>query len=60
MITKEKIKKEIDKLPDNLLDEVYSLLKKMLGKSKKENPNFTTRDFQGKLDQVHIRKSANE
>jgi hypothetical protein len=30
MITKEEIKKEIDKLPDNLLDQVYELLKKIV------------------------------
>jgi hypothetical protein len=30
MVTKEELKKEVDKLPDSLLDEVYILLKTML------------------------------
>ena len=29
MITKEELKKEVDKLPESLLDEVYSLLKRI-------------------------------
>lgn len=30
MITKEELKKEVDKIPDNLLDQVYTLLKRVL------------------------------
>jgi hypothetical protein len=40
MITKDDLKKEVDKLPDNLLDEVYALLKRVIP-PKKESP----RDF---------------
>jgi uncharacterized protein HemX len=36
MVTKEELKKEVDKLPDSLLDEVYILLKNML-RQKKSN-----------------------
>ena len=30
MITKEELKNEVDKLPDNLLDQVYSLLQRII------------------------------
>jgi hypothetical protein len=36
MITKEEIKREVDNLPNNLLDEVYSYLKNVSLVSKKE------------------------
>ncbi|MBX2965047.1 MAG: hypothetical protein KF845_02790 [Cyclobacteriaceae bacterium] len=29
MVTKEELKKEVDKLPDSLLEEVYTLLKRL-------------------------------
>lgn len=34
MITKEELKKEVDKLPESLLDEVYSLLKRITKQKK--------------------------
>ena len=60
MITKDKIKKEIDKLPDGLLEQVYDMLKKFVSSSKKQNPKFTIRDFKGKLDGVDVRRNAYE
>jgi hypothetical protein len=57
MITKEQLKKEIDKVPENLLDEVYSSLKKIVYKRKKK---ITSRDFHGKFDHSDIRKAAYE
>jgi hypothetical protein len=36
MVTKEEIKKEVDNLPANLLDEVYSYLKNVSLSNKKE------------------------
>ena len=30
MISKEELKKEVDKLPENLLDEVYAFLKRVI------------------------------
>lgn len=30
MVTKEELKKEVDRLPDNVLEEVYTLLKRIL------------------------------
>jgi len=32
MVTKEELKKEVDRLPESLVEEVYSLLKKVLKK----------------------------
>jgi len=37
MITKEQIKKEVDKIPDNLLEEAYSALKKIATRQKDFN-----------------------
>lgn len=60
MITKEEIKKEVDKLPDNLLETVYKLLKSMALRHKAEKKVWTTRDFHGKLDHTNIRSAAYE
>jgi hypothetical protein len=60
MITREQIKREIDKLPDNLLEELYLQLKKAILRSKQQNPDFTKRNFQGSLDNADIRKAAYE
>lgn len=61
MITKEELKKEVDQLPENLLDEVHVLLKKMtLEEKRKKRQQFTIRDFKGRLDNVDIRDVAYE
>jgi len=60
MITKEELKKEVDKLPDNLLEEVYALLKAATKKKKDKNVKITLRNFKGSLDKVHIRNTAHE
>ena len=60
MITKEELKKEVDKLPENLLDEVYALLKQVLKDDKKQPLQFTNRDFKGNLDHAEVRKIAYE
>ena len=36
MVTKEEIKKEVDNLPDNLLNEVYSYLKEVTERNSKK------------------------
>ena len=59
MITKEELKKEVDKLPENMLEEVYSLLKRIT-RQQKESKQLTTRNFNGKLDHTDIRKAAYE
>lgn len=60
MITKEEIKKEVDKLPDSLLETVYKLLKSMALRRKTEKKVWTARDFHGKLDHTDIRGAAYE
>jgi hypothetical protein len=34
MVTKEELKKEVDRLPENLVEEVYALLKRVIQKGK--------------------------
>jgi hypothetical protein len=60
MVTKEKIKAEIDKLPEDLLDQVYLWLKKFTSSSRDKKSSFTSRDFNGRLDNVDIRKNSYE
>ena len=60
MVTREELKKEIDNLPENLLEELYTFLKKTIIKMKAGKPNFTIRNFKGQLDHTDIRKSAYE
>lgn len=36
MVTKEEIKREVDRLPENLLDEVYDYLKNVAGRRRTE------------------------
>ncbi len=60
MTTREELKKEIDEMPEYLLEEAYMLLKKL---SQRKQPNvkkITVRDFHGKLDSVNVRNSAYE
>ncbi|MDZ7757763.1 hypothetical protein [Rhodohalobacter sp.] len=58
MITKEKVKKEIDKLSDTDVEKVYSYLSS-LRKTKKTEPNIRSLKLKGKLDEENLRDSAN-
>ena len=58
MISKEELKKEVDRLPENLLDEVYAFLQEVTEQKSKTDRKITKRDFRGKLDSTDIRKSA--
>ena len=59
MITKEKVKKEIDKMPDDLVQEVYKFISNIkttkIGKGK-----LHTYRLKGKFDNLAIRESAYE
>ena len=58
MTTKEKIKQEIDQLPENQLDRLYYL--NTLKKEQKAKPNIRSLKLKGKLDHKHIRSVAHE
>lgn len=60
MITKEAIKREVDKLPDSLLDVVYKLLKSLTSTQGKEDKQWTPRNFGGKFDGADVRTAAYE
>jgi hypothetical protein len=61
MITKEELKKEVDKLPERLLDEVHAFLKEVIvQKEIQPRKLLTKRNFHGKLDKTDIRKAAYE
>jgi len=59
MITKEKVKKEIDRLSEVELEKVYLYLSS-LSKEKKSKPNIRSLKLNGKLDTKNIRSIAYE
>jgi len=59
MITKEKVKKEIDRLSETDLEKVYLYLSS-LNKTKKTQPNIRSLKLKGKLDGENMRSLAYE
>ena len=59
MTTKEKVKKEIDRLSDTELEKVYLYLSSF-NKSKKTNLNIRSLKHNGKLDDQDLRSVAYE
>lgn len=59
MITKEKVKKEIDQLSGTELEKVYLYLSS-LRKTKKSRPNIRSLKLKGKLDEKNLRSLAYE
>lgn len=59
MITKEKVKKEIDRLSDTDLEKVY-LYPSSLNKTKKTQPNIRSLKLKGRLDKQDLRSVAYE
>ncbi|MDZ7808121.1 MAG: hypothetical protein U5K71_13550 [Gracilimonas sp.] len=57
MITKEKVKKEIDRLSDTELEKVYLYLSS-LKKTKKSRLNIRSLKLKGKLDDQNLRSVA--
>ena len=45
MITKEELKRGVDKLPDSLLDEVFSLLQQVLRQTKESGKTMSTQTW---------------
>ena len=59
MITKEKVKKEIDRLSEADLEKVYLYLSS-LNKREKSRPNIRSLKLKGKLDDKNLRNVAYE
>mgnify|MGYP005662467149 CR=1 FL=1 len=59
MITKETLKAEIDKLPDNLLEEVYKFINS-IRTLRSEKRKLHTFKLKGQFDDINIRESAYE
>jgi len=59
MITKEKVKKEIDRLSDTELEKVYLYLSS-LKRTKKSRPDIRSLKLKGKLDDKELRNLAYE
>jgi len=59
MTTKEKVKKEIDKLSETDVEKVYLYLSS-LRKTKKTRLNIRSLNLQGKLDEENLRSLAYE
>ena len=59
MITKEKVKEEIDRLSEVELEKVYLYLTS-LTKEKKNKPNIRSLKLNGKLDAQNLRSIAYE
>jgi hypothetical protein len=60
MATKEEVKKQIDLLPEDLLDKVYDLLLGLLKQKPKKIKNWKSRSFKGRFDKKDIRREAYE
>ncbi len=59
MITKEKVKKEIDKMPDDFIQEVYEVIRNIKTTKIRKGKLHTYR-LKGKFDNLDIRESAYE
>lgn len=59
MTTKEKVKIEIDKMPDDLLEKVYKYINSLRAKTTQKKKIHTFK-LKGQLDNVNIRERAYE
>lgn len=59
MTTREKVKKEIDKMPNDTLEKVYKYINSLRTKAIHKN-RIHTFNLKGQLDNVNIRKKAYE
>jgi hypothetical protein len=59
MTTKEMLKEEIDKLPDNLLEEVYRYIS-IIKTTPRKKAKLNTFKLNGSYDSLNIRASAYE
>ncbi len=59
MITKEKIKKEIDKMPNELMEKVYKYINGLKSKESKKK-EIHTFNLKGQFDNINFRERAYE
>ncbi len=59
MTTKEKVKKEIDKLPDETIEKVYKYIATLRAKTVQKK-KIHTFNLKGQLDNVKVRERAYE
>ena len=59
MTTKEKVKKEIDKLPDDIIEKVYKYIATLRAKTAHKK-KIHTFNLKGQLDNVNVRERAYE
>jgi hypothetical protein len=59
MTTKEKIKKEIDKMPNDILEKVYKYINSLRTRTTQKT-KIHTFNLKGELDNVNIRERAYE
>jgi hypothetical protein len=59
MTTKEKVKRELDQMPNDALEKVYKYINS-LRKEKLQKKKVRTFNLNGQLDDVNIRKRACE
>ncbi|MCF8259418.1 MAG: hypothetical protein K9J12_01475 [Melioribacteraceae bacterium] len=58
MVTKERIKREIDRMPNDLLEKVYKYINGLAyGKTKKRFPTYK---LKGQFDNINVREKAYE
>ncbi len=57
MTTKEKVKKEIDKMPNDLLEKVYKYINSLRIKTTQKK-KIRTFNLNGQLDNINIRERA--
>ena len=60
MVTKEIIKNEIDRIPDNLLEDIYSYIQTTVHQVKSQKRNIHTYKLNGLFDDTDIRAKAYE
>lgn len=60
MATKKEVKKQIDLLPDDLMEDVYELLVRLSKHKRTTLEEWKLRDFKGAFDNKDVRKEAYE
>lgn len=60
MTTKEKIKKNLDELPEDLIEQIYQFVESIKPKNSLPKKRIQTFHLNGQFDKINIRQSAYE